>query len=115
MCQAAADPDANELRWPATIVDISQGGVRIHLRRRFERGAPLAIELPGSRRAEASIVFVKVIHIRPLPDGSWAHGCQFISELSEEEVERLVAPTQREEMQPLSSVMFGGHASSGLR
>src|SRR5690242_12168671 len=43
-CQPAA---AQETRWAATIVDLSQGGVRLSLRRRFERGACLAIELPG--------------------------------------------------------------------
>jgi len=46
-CRPATAHDLNETRWAATVVDISLGGVRITLQRRFEKGTGLAVELPG--------------------------------------------------------------------
>ena len=93
-CQPATAQDGNELRWSATIIDISQGGVRLQLQRRFERGTPLAVELPGDDQHDSSVVFVKVVHIHAQPDGTWALGCKFISDLSEDEVHRLLTAEQ---------------------
>jgi hypothetical protein len=85
-CQPAA---AREMRWEATICDVSQGGVRLLLRRRFERGSGLAVELPG-KDGERYIVFAKVMQVQQEEDGNWALGCKFLSELSEDELQRLV-------------------------
>jgi hypothetical protein len=93
-CQPATARDDNELRWSATIIDISQGGVRLQLQRRFERGTPLAVELPGDEQNESSVVFVKVVHLHAQSDGTWALGCKFISDLSEDEVHRLLTAEQ---------------------
>jgi hypothetical protein len=83
-----------EMRWSASIRDISQGGVRLHVSRRFEKGTPLAIELPGNHERDPSVVFVKVLHVRAQEDGTWALGCKFISELGEDELQRLLTPPQ---------------------
>ena len=90
ICQPAAAREMEELRWTATISDISQGGVSIRLHRRFERGACLAIELPGDAQRESAVVFVKVVHVRRADDGRWALGCRFVSVLSDDEVQRLL-------------------------
>jgi len=82
---------ANEMKWDAMIRNISQGGLRLVLRRRFERGTGLAIELPDKDRHESYVVFVKVVDTRPEEGGLWSLGCQFISQLSEDELHRLVA------------------------
>lgn len=82
---------AHEARWDATIRDVSQTGVRLTLRRRFEPGSSLAIEVPGTADLEAYTVFAKVVHVRQVPGGSYALGCRFVSELSEDEVCRLLA------------------------
>jgi hypothetical protein len=84
-----------EMRWPATINDISSGGVRLHLQRRFEKGTGLAIELPGKDEQEPSVVFVRVVHLKAHPAGGWLLGCHFVSELSEEEVESILASQQK--------------------
>jgi hypothetical protein len=81
-----------EKRWSATICDLSQGGLALHLQRRYEKGAALAVELPGDGAREPSMVFVKVVHVKRLADGGWKLGCRFISELSDDDVHRLVAP-----------------------
>ena len=92
-CQPASALEMKEMRWGATITDISQGGVRIILPRRFEKGTGLALELPGDRERESSVVFVKVMHVRRLDDGTYTLGCKFISELSEDEMRRLLTST----------------------
>ena len=43
-CQPAG---GNEMRWQAVIQNVSLGGVRVSLTRRFERNSVLALELPG--------------------------------------------------------------------
>jgi hypothetical protein len=92
-CQPASVSESNEMRWNATICDISQGGARLLMPRRFEKGTGLAIELPGDLERESAIVFVKVIHLRREDDGSWILGCKFVSELSEDELQRLLTST----------------------
>src|SRR5437867_1452762 len=73
-CQPASVSEMKEMRWSATIVDISQGGLRIILKRRFEKGTGLAIELPGTDTQKSSVVFVKVMHLKPHEDGAWVLG-----------------------------------------
>jgi hypothetical protein len=92
-CQPASALEMKELRWPATISDISQGGVRITLQRRFEKGAGLAIELPGNSERESSVVFVKVVHLKSRESGGWILGCRFLSELSDDELQYLLTST----------------------
>ena len=70
------------------------GGARIILKRRFEKGAGLAIELPGNDRRECNVVFVKVVHVRAHESGGWALGCKFLSELSEDELQSLLTATR---------------------
>jgi hypothetical protein len=87
LCQPAG---GNETRWPAAMNNVSQGGVALVLGRRFERKTCLAIELPGANDGDPYTVFVRVVHLRSNGDGSYTLGCQFVSELSEEELGRLV-------------------------
>jgi hypothetical protein len=92
-CQPASALEMKEMRWAGTICDISQGGVRLLLSRRFEKGTGLAIELPGDSEHEPAVVFVKVIHIHREENGAWSMGCKFVSDLSEDEVDRLLTAT----------------------
>src|SRR6266511_3721808 len=93
-CQPVSAWGRKDSKWTAIITDVSQGGIRLILRRRFEPGAGLGIELPGVDGDEPYTVLAKVVHVRSLPDGTWALGCQFISELDEDEVLHLT-PHQR--------------------
>lgn len=81
-----------DTHWPAQIRDVSQGGLALVLRRRFEKGAGLAIELPGSDPETPSTVLVRVVRISAQPGGHWLLGCSFVSALSEDEVQSLVDP-----------------------
>src|SRR4051794_1667401 len=71
-CQPASALEMKEMRWNATISDISLGGVRLVLPRRFEKNTGLAIELPGDDERESTVVFVKVMHVRSQGNGTWA-------------------------------------------
>jgi PilZ domain len=83
-----------EMRWAATISDISLGGVRVLLARRFEKNAGLAIELPGTDERESTVVFAKVVHVRSQGNGTWALGCKFLSELSDDQLQSLLTSTK---------------------
>jgi hypothetical protein len=86
LCQPAA---SNEMRWEGIIEDISKSGVRLRLRRRFEPRSGLAVELPGKDGHDT--VYVKVMNVQSDGNGSYVLGCKFMSELSDEEVERLLS------------------------
>jgi hypothetical protein len=87
-CRPAAAFHNKEASWSAAIRDVSAGGIRLVLRRRFEPGTGLAIELPGNN--EVYTVLAQVVHVKPAANGDWSLGCKFVSELSETELERLL-------------------------
>ncbi len=93
-CQPTSAWGKKDARWSAAITDVSQGGIRLVVCRRFEPGTGLGVEFPGQSGEEPYMVLAKVIHVRALPDGSWALGCKFISELGEDELRRLILPQQ---------------------
>jgi hypothetical protein len=116
-CQPVAARNDNDLHWPGAIRDISTGGVGLVLGRRFEPGAGLAIELPASSDRPEETLLARVRHATRQPDGRWLHGCTFISELSEDEVERLLHTTKAQYASPAATVVadvtFQGLAADG--
>jgi hypothetical protein len=89
-CQPASSFGKEDLKWTGTIENVSKGGVCLKLTRRFEKGTGLAVELPGQDGKEGYTVLARVVHVRREDAGDWALGCQFISELSDEELQRLL-------------------------
>ncbi len=124
-CQPVAARLDNDLHWPGTIRDISTGGAGLILGRRFEPGAGLAVELPASGDRSEETLLARVRHATRLPDGRWLHGCAFISELSDDELERLLRATRGwlapppvvaappAEASVVANVTFQGLASDG--
>jgi len=92
-CRPASALEMKEMGWAASVVDISQGGLRINLQRRFEKGTYLIIELPADDQQERTVVFVMVVHLQAIENGAWSLGCRFISELGEDELQRLLTST----------------------
>jgi hypothetical protein len=99
-CQPAAAWGRKDAQWPAVISDLSHGGARLIVGRRFEMGVALGIELPGGDGEEPYMVLAKVVHVQATPDGSWALGCKFISELGEDELQRLLGARQPAASEP---------------
>jgi hypothetical protein len=97
-CQPPTAWNAQEFKWPATIRDVSVGGVRLLLRRRFEPGAGLAIELPGADEASPSTVLARVVHVHGQEDGGWVLGCAFVSRLGDEELNALLGVAASDEV-----------------
>jgi len=98
-CQPVAARDKEDPIWEGQIRNLSLGGLGLVLNRRFERGASLAIEVSlGDDQSETHLT--KVIHVRAASGGRWLHGCEFISKLSDDELQRLL---QQETPQPPSS------------
>jgi hypothetical protein len=71
--------------WQATVRDISGGGIRLSVTRLFEPGTLLALDLDGLLR----LLVARVVHVAPQPEG-WLVGCEFISKLSEQELQVLL-------------------------
>lgn len=92
-CQPPSFGTGKESKWQGTIRDISSGGIGLVLRRRFERGTGLVIELPGGGD-EPATVLARVVHVKAQPGGAWALGCVFVSPLSDEELNALLQSTQ---------------------
>jgi hypothetical protein len=93
-CQPASSFGKENLKWSGTIDNVSIGGVGLTLERRFEKGTGLAIELPGSAGNGSYVVLAKVVHVMRNSNGLWTLGCKFVSELSEDEVQRLLPDTR---------------------
>jgi PilZ domain len=88
-CQPPSDWKRGGHKWTARLRDISAGGLCLILSRRFERGAGLAIEVPGVDADSQSTMLARVVHVRAEGGGLWALGCSFVSPLSDEELATL--------------------------
>jgi len=91
-CQPPSDWKRGGRKWTARVRDVSAGGLLLVLGRRFERGAGLAIELPGSDPDSPSTLLARVMNVRTEGDGTWALGCAFVSPLSDDELQALTRP-----------------------
>jgi hypothetical protein len=54
--------------------------------RRFEPGTLLTVELPAEDGRSAYTVLACVVHVRSQTDGTWALGCSFSRELSDDDL-----------------------------
>ncbi len=89
-CQPVAARSHDDLHWAGTIRDISTAGIGLVLKRRFEPGAGLAIEVPPAEDGVEQTLLARVRHATRMPDGRWLLGCAFISELSDDELRTLL-------------------------
>ncbi|HZY83896.1 MAG TPA: PilZ domain-containing protein [Gemmataceae bacterium] len=80
-------PEGRGESWAATVRDISADGVGLLLRRRFEPGVLLAVELAVGR--EARSLLARVVHATAHA-GGWLVGCRFLSPLDEDELRAIL-------------------------
>jgi hypothetical protein len=90
-CDIGAVIDA----WPARIQDISRGGVKVVVSRRFEVGTVLKLEVPIAGEENLHMILAQVVRVAQEPTGSWGLGCAFVQEISQEEVEELLTMEER--------------------
>ncbi len=83
------DPHAAEDSWPATVQDISTGGVGLLLARRFEPGTSLRLAIQSEDEDATRFLGVHVNHVKPEGFGHWLHGCSFQDRISHDELSQL--------------------------
>jgi hypothetical protein len=76
--------------WPARIENLSQGGLKVVIARRFEVGSILKVEVPVGGEEAYSMLLARVVRAIPEPTGGWGLGCAFLQAISEEELEALL-------------------------
>jgi hypothetical protein len=91
-CEPIAMPTASqpEMKWPARISDISAGGVGLTLRRRFERGSKLTVELPSASRGTSQLRSVFVMRVQAINGKNWLLGCEWEVPLTDEELQAVL-------------------------
>lgn len=92
ICQPVAADTAPEpeMAWPGEILDISCGGIKLSLARRFQPGTPLVIELPSENEAPSRYLQVRVVHVNPESQDQWIHGCEMRVQLTDGDLETMV-------------------------
>jgi hypothetical protein len=80
--------EAHELRHPARVRDISQGGIRLRVDQPHAAGRLLHIALPAAP-PEAEMLLACVVH-STRDEEEWDIGCSFIRELTPEELQRFL-------------------------
>jgi len=85
-----SETDTEEISWVARMQNISQRGIGLLFKRRFEVGAKLTVEFLIEGRDEPVQLHVQVAHADQKPDGNWYVGCELAVELSEEELQSLL-------------------------
>jgi hypothetical protein len=94
-CCASAGDDRT--RWTARMQDISRGGARVIVDRRFEPGTILNIQVEGGGREELPpVLLVRVVHVKAESGGFWALGCRFARELTEKDLHVLLGKNHSE-------------------
>jgi hypothetical protein len=75
--------------WPAQVRDLSPGGIGLLIKRRFEPGTLLAVELQSMTQSFSRTLVARVIHAKSQGGGDWVIGCILASRLDEDELEAL--------------------------
>jgi hypothetical protein len=93
-CEPAPMPMASqpETQWPARIGNISASGIYMSLKRRFEPGTRLIVELPTIHEATIQTLTAMVVRVNK-SSGKWHHGCKFDTPLTNDELNALVDPS----------------------
>jgi hypothetical protein len=76
-------------RDPASVQNISRGGIGLLLGRRVEPGTAVRVEL-GNASATLLDARARVAHVTQEPAGDWLIGCAFDAPLSQEELDKLL-------------------------
>lgn len=86
--------------WPARVQDISSTGLSLVLRRRFERGTFLTLDLENPTEKFRRTVIVKVVRIRRTRNGEWNLGCALDGEFDLESLEMFGVKAKKPPPQP---------------
>jgi hypothetical protein len=83
-----------EAGWWGTVVDVSRGGIALHLPQRIEPGTTLIVEAPAGHSWARHALPVRVVRATAAAEGRWLMGCQFVYPLSDQDVEAMLQPAE---------------------
>src|SRR5262249_40710401 len=90
ICRTIDQPPSSA-DWPVRVLDISRSGVRLLLRRRFEPGRLLTINLAGPLEELAETLLVCVARVTWKSwERQWALGCTWTRPLREDELDAII-------------------------
>lgn len=73
-------------RYTAQIVEVSDNGMKVKVRHRFVEGSMVRVDLPCEELGPVTTVLACVMHLRPEADGVFTLGCQFCTELDDDDL-----------------------------
>jgi hypothetical protein len=76
-------------RFSAQILEVSDNGMRMKVRNRFDEGGMVRIDLPCEELGSVTTVLACVMHLRHEGDGLYSLGCQFCTELDDADLNSL--------------------------
>src|SRR5438132_8461114 len=77
--------------WEGRVVDVSRGGIRLVVPRRFEAGAILQLRVARLTGGAATPpLLARVAHARPHGEGEWLLGCHLAQELGDDALNALL-------------------------
>ena len=76
--------------WPGRVHDISRSGISVVINAQFKFGTILAVKLENGIGRLTRPILVRVVHTRKQTDGTWLHGCVFLSRLTDVELRLLL-------------------------
>ena len=77
-------------RWPAKVLNLSAGGIAFTVERDIRNGTLLTTDLRGANGHIVETMLTCVVHITTAEDGTRQLGCNFIRELDEEDLRKLL-------------------------
>ncbi|HEV3119937.1 MAG TPA: PilZ domain-containing protein [Gemmataceae bacterium] len=75
---------------PAQVIDISPCGVGLRVKRTIEPGTVLRVDLQSQDAQSKLRIFACVVRVKEVAPGEYAIGCNFIREISDEEMKGLL-------------------------
>jgi hypothetical protein len=85
-----ADDDAG-LPSTAMILSLSTTGVGLISSALFDRGSTFSLDLTNESLTISRMQLARVVHVRPISDGNWIVGAEFLEPLSRNQVQELTA------------------------
>jgi PilZ domain len=88
--QTSCQPNSGaEMNWPVRIRDVSCGGIKLVAHQPFATGTILNIQLGTGNDGVTRMALAEVLHANEQHDGTWALGCRFTKELTEQDMDAI--------------------------
>lgn len=83
-------PSEDETPLTAEVVNLSPAGVGLLVDRQIDPGSVLSLSLHRAKDKPALSMLASIVYLTDCSDGKWAAGCNFIRELTHEELKSIV-------------------------